>query len=287
MENFLPIRREIMNHWTYDDPEVFKLWVTLLFEARYIKAPGKVNYRGKIYELAYGEVLFGRDSWAQRLKMTPGKIRHTMDMFRKDGMIGISDKSDNRLTIVQILNYSKYNSDDFENTPIYDHENRQVNSLEAVVLEENDNHQIRQQDAGRKPGERRVKAEQEERKEIKTSISPEQVRLTPKRLKQMSREYSKDFEEFWELYPKKVGKKVAYESWLKRLKDGEFPDDMKKAVLNYCEFCRTNYSDPVKYMKDPSRFIGDEKWYCDYIDGVPGAGAQQQARRSVSKYVDD
>ena len=40
-------------------------------------------------------------------------------------------------------------------------------------------------------------------------------------------------------------------------------------------------------MKDPSRFIGDEKWYCDYIDGVPGAGAQQQARRSVSKYVDD
>ena len=143
-------------------------------------------------------------------------------------MIGISDKSDNRLTIVQILNYSKYNSDDFENTPIYDHENRQVNSLEAVVLEENDNHQIRQQDAGRKPGERRVKAEQEERKEIKTSISPEQVRLTPKRLKQMSREYSKDFEEFWELYPKKVGKKVAYESWLKRLKDGEFPGRHEK-----------------------------------------------------------
>lgn len=81
-------------------------------------------------------------------------------------------------------------------------------------------------------------------------------------------EYTKDFEEFWSHYPRKVEKHTAFRAWKARLKGGAKAEDIIKACINYAEYCNAQNTE-MQYIKHPSTFIGPDRPYEEFINGPP------------------
>jgi len=126
LENFLPLRREVMKHWIYKDSDYFKVWVEMLFVARFSKEPKKELYNGSLYTLKQSEFLFSRTTWTTRLNIKEHKLRKLVkllideQMLTKIGRVGSSGA-----TIYSICNYKKYNNS-ASDTPAIDIDNSGV-----------------------------------------------------------------------------------------------------------------------------------------------------------------
>lgn len=77
-------------------------------------------------------------------------------------------------------------------------------------------------------------------------------------------EYSRDFEEFWKVYPRKKEKMAAYKCYLARLKEGHLPRDMLEAARRYRAECKKNRTEE-KYIKLGKTFLGPNKPFEDYL----------------------
>jgi len=120
LQNFLPLRREVRKHWVYQDNDYFKIWVEMLFTARFSEVPKKELYRGSLYTLNHGEFLFSRITWGERLSVKDHKIKKAIKLLNDDGMIEkIGRVGSSGATIFKIINYKKYNNYT-ENTPATD-----------------------------------------------------------------------------------------------------------------------------------------------------------------------
>lgn len=94
--------------------------------------------------------------------------------------------------------------------------------------------------------------------------TPQATVPQPKEEKPKAEGYSKDFEEFWEVYPRKVGKGDAYKKYKTRLKDGWHPAELLQAAKNY----RTkvmNERTEAQYIKHPKTFLSDTAPFVDFI----------------------
>lgn len=76
--------------------------------------------------------------------------------------------------------------------------------------------------------------------------------------------YSKDFEEFWSVYPRKIGKGDAYKKYQTRLKDGWSPSELLTAAKNYADACARKKTEK-DYIKHPKTFLSDTTPFADYI----------------------
>ena len=82
-------------------------------------------------------------------------------------------------------------------------------------------------------------------------------------------QYIEQFEEFWKSYPKKLGKTAALKNWKTILKDKEneaTPDDLVSSSKNYAIAMKGN---EPKFILQASTFLGPQKRYEDYVNGVP------------------
>lgn len=78
-------------------------------------------------------------------------------------------------------------------------------------------------------------------------------------------EYTTEFEEFWKHYPRKVGKREAFAKWKARLKQGETPERLLQACINYAKECK-RLGTEKQFIKHPKTFLSDKRPYEDYID---------------------
>ena len=96
-------------------------------------------------------------------------------------------------------------------------------------------------------------------------ISTQQVIVPTTKEERTKKEgYTKDFEEFWEAYPRKVGKGDAYKKYKTRLEDGWSPLELLHAAKNY----RTkvfNDRTEAQYIKHPKTFLSDTTPFVDFI----------------------
>lgn len=76
--------------------------------------------------------------------------------------------------------------------------------------------------------------------------------------------YSKDFEELWSIYPRKVDKGNAYKKYCARLKDGFSEQELLTAVRNYAEECKRNRTED-KYIKHAKTFFSESTPFTDYL----------------------
>lgn len=76
--------------------------------------------------------------------------------------------------------------------------------------------------------------------------------------------YPKDFEEFWGVYPRKIGKGEAYKKYQARLKDGWSPAELLEAAKNYADDCMRKKTEKV-YIKHPKTFLSDSTPFVDYL----------------------
>ncbi len=76
-------------------------------------------------------------------------------------------------------------------------------------------------------------------------------------------EYTPLFEEFWKLYPKKVGKPKSMELWSNLSKD-----DMQKAIADIPKR-KADRKWIGGFIKDPERYIKNKQWEDDIIEDKP------------------
>jgi phage replication O-like protein O len=93
-------------------------------------------------------------------------------------------------------------------------------------------------------------------------------------------EYSEEFESFWKVYPRAIGKSTAYKAWNARRKEGGKPEDMIKAAENYRASCIAKGTEE-RYIKHPSTFLNPD--WAEYL----GKAEQQTMAKSASQMRDE
>lgn len=76
--------------------------------------------------------------------------------------------------------------------------------------------------------------------------------------------YSKDFEEFWIVYPRKVGKGEAYKKYMARRNDGFSEAELLIAAQNYSLQCKKQKTNQ-QYIKHAKTFLSENTPFIDYI----------------------
>ena len=130
--------------------------------------------------------------------------------------------------------------------------------------------QYRKNDAKRKRIERAEK-KKEENRDSSTDISNKQEEAnttTPQNNKEIIKKkqeaYTSDFEDFWNHYPRKIGKGEAYRKYKARLHDGWSPKELETAAKNYAMYCVKNRVDK-DFIKHPKTFLSDATPFIDYL----------------------
>lgn len=252
------------------------IWMKMLAHA------GKINDRGYIY------LKEGTPYNSQMLSIVYNRPQTIIDLalqtFSDFGMIEISERG------IYIVNWEK-------------HQN--IDGLEK----------IRQQNRERKRKQRERErlaalpsgSDDEQKKESRDShVTVTQSHATDKEKDKEKdkdqpkgrsiNQYSEEFEEFWSIYPRKVGKKRAYDLWKRRLtvRNQELkaqPEELIKAAQNYANHCEMNGTE-TKYIKHPSTFLSDKLDYLDWIDYQPQAkfsvipGGQDRRMRNDLDYIE-
>jgi len=75
--------------------------------------------------------------------------------------------------------------------------------------------------------------------------------------------YNVDFEKIWSKYPKRDGKKNAFNHYRATVKTEQNKLDIEKALNNYIEHTRET---PIQYIKNGSTWFNNWK---DWVDWVP------------------
>lgn len=76
-----------------------------------------------------------------------------------------------------------------------------------------------------------------------------------------------EFEEFWKVYPRRVGKGEAYKAYQARLNEGIPHSDLLAAAKGYADYCRKT-GRSIEYIKHPKTFLGPTLDYRDYLPKV-------------------
>lgn len=76
--------------------------------------------------------------------------------------------------------------------------------------------------------------------------------------------YSATFEEFWEAYPRKLDKGMAYKKYQARIKDGFSPEELLESAKAYARQCAVQKTEQ-KYIKHAKTFLGDSTPFRDFL----------------------
>jgi hypothetical protein len=91
-------------------------------------------------------------------------------------------------------------------------------------------------------------------------------------------EYSPEFEQAWQEYPKRAGgnpKTTAYKHWKARIADGTAPADLLAGVRRYAAYIRATGKLGTEYVKQAATFFGsdrhfEEPWTPPAAPNAPG-----------------
>ena len=83
--------------------------------------------------------------------------------------------------------------------------------------------------------------------------------------------YERDFEELWNLYPKKQGRREAFEAFKRAVRDGDTVDEIRTGILKYVEFIEQSKTEP-RYVKHGSTYFRQRAWKDVYVMPQKGFG---------------
>ena len=136
--------------------------------------------------------------------------------------------------------------------------------------------QVREKDAARKREERKKKrlertAKDKPSVEDKSGEDMEEVLPSPRinipKEQPKKEEYPDGFNEFWDVYPRKVGKGDAYKKYKARLNSGWKPEELLEAAKNYASKVIRERTEK-QYIKHPKTFLSDSEPFVDFIREV-------------------
>lgn len=98
----------------------------------------------------------------------------------------------------------------------------------------------------------------------KDSIDKNIVSSSPPANVDNSLSLSDEFEKLWKLYPRKAGKKKAFESYKRSRKNGATFDQVKDGIQGYVESIKRNGT-PKQYVLMGQTFFNQERWSDEFI----------------------
>lgn len=78
--------------------------------------------------------------------------------------------------------------------------------------------------------------------------------------------YTPSFESFWKMYPRKIGKKKAFEAWRKADCENGILQEVLKGAEAYADHCSSEKTE-MKFIAHPTTWINQERWTDEY--GMP------------------
>lgn len=79
--------------------------------------------------------------------------------------------------------------------------------------------------------------------------------------------YISEFENLWEIYPKKQGKKKALDSYIKARKEGTTYEEVEEGIYAYARLIRAEHRDE-QYIKHGSTFFSQKAWLDDFTVAI-------------------
>ena len=98
--------------------------------------------------------------------------------------------------------------------------------------------------------------------------------------------YGPGFEEFWSVYPRKVGKGEAYAKYKARISDGWTEEQLMAAARKYAYECEKDHTEP-KFIKHGKTFLSDKMPFTDYLPrGLNDTAAARPAATDDDPYAE-
>ena len=223
-----------------DADEILIIWFKLLCLA------GKQNNQG-IFEV--NGIPYNIDMFAALLRRSKETIQKALDIFQKFGMVEITDD------IVSITNWNKHQSlDALEKKREYQRElmrKRRAEQKQTEIDAESENGCDDNCDTNCDDNCDDNVSPLDKNRIDKNRKEEEKNNITPSK--------SEDFERLWSLYPRKEGKKDAFNAYKRALKKGITPEQIESGINAYVKHLTANNT-AKKYIKQGSTYFNGECW---------------------------
>jgi hypothetical protein len=131
MSGWIKLHRQILEWEWFDDKNTFRLFMYLLLKVNHKER----NYRGKLIEV--GQTLTGLDLLSKEVGLTIQQIRTSLTKLKSTNEITI--KTSSKGTIIQVVNYKKYQIVTNQITDEQQTNNKQVTTNKNEKKEKNEN----------------------------------------------------------------------------------------------------------------------------------------------------
>lgn len=224
---FIKISRSLFDHFLWKENRVYsraEAWIDLIRTASY--RPEDHFCQSGCLSLNTGELAASVRYLAQRWSWSKDRVERFLENLSKEGMIRTETRTATRtptrtgVTVISLCNYGKFNSTE-------------------------DRYEDSNKDRGKDTDK---DTDKDESKNTKNERNKETTPIPPK-----------GFEEFWEAYPKKVGKGAAEKIW-QRLKPSE---ELRKKILEAIK--AQSQSDQWKkdggqFIPNPATWLNQRRW---------------------------
>lgn len=222
------------------------IWVKLLAQA------GKTNATGYIY--LSENIPYTDEMLATIFNRPITSVRLALNTFQQFGMIEINGEN-----FISISNWEKHqNIDGMEKI-------REQNRLRKQKERERKKYLISSRDShesvtGCHATEIDKEIDKDKEKDIK-NISP----------------YSNEFEQFWNIYPKKIDKKKAFSSFKKAIKN----HPLETILFGTQQYALSKVNTDKQYIKHPTTFLNNESFIDGYEEVKKGNDQSAKTKRSA------
>lgn len=110
MAGWIKLHRKILDSTIFDNADLLKVWIWCLLKATHEDYTQLVGLQ--VVELTKGQFITGRFKGAEELKLNPSTFYKYLKVLEKLNMIDLN--SNNKMTIVTIVNWGKYQLDENE-----------------------------------------------------------------------------------------------------------------------------------------------------------------------------
>ena len=225
MTGYISIQRKLREHWLYKEDRAFskfEAWIDILYEVNH--TDNKFLFDGSLVEVKRGSTITSLRKMSEKWKWSITKVNTFLKTLEDDEMLVV--KKDTKKTLLTVVNYDFYQSEKCKK--------EQQSNTEVTQKETNNNELI---------------------------ITNNELIIinNEKESKKHTLVCDDEFERFWLLYDKKVGKPICIKKWNKISKE-----DKELIFKNLPAYIK---STPDKqYRKDPATWLNQECWNDELIE---------------------
>lgn len=222
MQGWISLHRKLLESKIFQNEKLLKVFIYCLLKASHIEHQQQVGRQ--VVTIKPGQFVFGRKKAAMELNMKESTVRDYMNLLKYDNTIDI--KSTNKYSIVTIVNWELYQdtNEKRDNKNDSKDDNKKTAEGQQINTNNNDNNG--------------------------NNVNKEYMRKIEL------------FNQWWNLYNKKVDRKKCETKFLKILEKHSF-EEIVEGTKRYLDYLKATNTDK-QYQKHPLTFLNGENWKDEY-----------------------